>query len=67
MKVRMTQKDLLFGVYRGAKGSLNPGLHIWFRGRYVWPRERKHGKRIEKTATLPFTEGEPNEPVRSVQ
>jgi hypothetical protein len=26
MKARLTQKNLVFGIYRGAKGSLNPGL-----------------------------------------
>lgn len=54
MKVRLTQKNLLFGIYRGPKDSINPGLHIWFNGRYVWPRQRKHGKRQPKAAVLPF-------------
>ena len=32
MKVRLTQKDLVFGVYWGKPQSLNPGLSIWFAG-----------------------------------
>ena len=54
MKVRLTQKDLLFGIYRGSKESINPGLSIWFAGRYIWPWTRTPGKRGPKTAKLPF-------------
>ena len=54
MKVRLTQKDLVFGIYRGGKESLNPGLSIWFRGRYIWPWMRVHRKRKVKEQTLPF-------------
>ena len=54
MKVRLTQKDLMFGIYRGGKESLNPGLSIWFAGRYIWPWTRKRGKRAAKSAELPF-------------
>ena len=54
MKVRLTQKDLLFGIYRGPKGSLNGGLSIWFAGRYIWPRTRQKGKREAKAPVLPF-------------
>jgi hypothetical protein len=50
----MTQKDLLFGVYWGKPQSLNPGLSIWFRGRYILPWTRKKGKRSAKSAELPF-------------
>ena len=56
VKVRLTQKDLLFGIYMGPKNSLNPGLSIWFRGRYIWPWKRTHKKRHPKPATLPFEE-----------
>jgi hypothetical protein len=52
MKVRLTQKDLLLGVYRARPGSLNPGLSIWWNGRYIWPRQRKISKRFPKTALL---------------
>ena len=54
MKVRLTQKDLKFGVYLGPKDSINPGLSIWFAGRYIWPWTRKKGKRIPKAPELPF-------------
>ena len=54
MKVRLTQKDLLFGIYRGPKESINPGLSIWFAGRYIWPWKRTPGKRGPKTPKLPF-------------
>ena len=54
MKVRLTQKDLLFGIYRGPKESINPGLSIWFAGRYIWPWTRGHGKRAAKNPVLPF-------------
>ncbi len=54
MKVRLTQKDLVFGIYRGAKEFLNPGLSIWFAGRYIWPWTRGHGKRKVKSPKLPF-------------
>ena len=54
MKVRMTQKDLVFGIYRGPKESLNPGLSVWFAGRYIWPWKRKHGKHEAKAPVLPF-------------
>ena len=54
MKVRLTQKDLLFGIYRGPKGSLNAGLSIWFAGRYIWPLKRGRGKRAAKNPVLPF-------------
>ena len=57
MKVRLTQKDLKFGVYLGPKDSINPGLSIWFAGRYVWPWTRKKGKRLPKPTTLPFEQG----------
>lgn len=57
MKVRLTQKDLKFGIYRGVKGSLNPGLSIWFAGRYIWPWTRKRGKREAKAPVLPFGQG----------
>jgi hypothetical protein len=58
MKVRLTQKDLLFGIYRGPKDSINPGLSIWFRGRYVWPWKRGHGKRKPEAPVLPFKEAQ---------
>lgn len=54
MKVRLTQRDLFFGIYFGPKGSINPGLNIWFRGRYIWPVSRDRGKRVPKTEPLPF-------------
>jgi len=54
MKVRMTQKDLIFGIYRGPKESLNPGLSVWFAGRYIWPLKRERGKRAAKNPELPF-------------
>ena len=54
MKVRLTQKDLKFGIYVGPKASINPGLSIWFAGRYIWPWTRKRGKRAAKSAELPF-------------
>jgi hypothetical protein len=54
MKVRLTQKDLKFGIYLGPKNSLNPGLSIWFAGRYIWPWTRKKGKREAKPPVLPF-------------
>jgi hypothetical protein len=60
VKVRLTQKNLVFGIYRGAKGSLNPGLSIWFAGRYIWPWERKRGKREVKAPVLPFEQGSEN-------
>lgn len=50
--IRLTQKDLLFGIYRGGKGSTNPGLNIWFNGRYVWPLKRRKIARPVKEATL---------------
>jgi hypothetical protein len=54
MKVRLTQKDLKFGIYWGPKNSLNPGLSIWLAGRYIWPWKRGHGKRAAKNPELPF-------------
>ena len=54
MKVRLTQKNLVFGIYRGPKESLNPGLSVWFAGRYIWPWKRKHGKHEVKAPVLPF-------------
>lgn len=39
--VRLTQKDLVFGLYWGRDGKENSGLHIWFRGSYIWPRPEK--------------------------
>jgi hypothetical protein len=57
MKVRLTQKDLKFGIYVGTKDSINPGLSIWFLGRYVWPWKRGHGKRQPKAPGLPFEQG----------
>lgn len=54
MKVRLTQKNLLLGIYRGPKDSINPGLSIWFSGRYIWPWKRSHGKRADKALNLPF-------------
>jgi hypothetical protein len=60
MKVRLTQKDLWFGIYRGPKESLNPGLSIWFAGRYIWPWKRESGKRAAKSPVLPFGEAAPS-------
>jgi hypothetical protein len=60
MKVRLTQKDLMFGIYLGPKESLNPGLSIWFRGRYVWPMKRGHGKHKAKPPVLPFEQQNEN-------
>ena len=40
-RVRLTQNDLVVGVYRGAAGSPNPGWNLWWRGRYIWPRRRQ--------------------------
>ena len=63
VKSRLTQKDLVFGIYRGGKESLNPGLSIWFAGRYIWPWERKKGKgwkRKVKSEALPFEQGSEN-------
>jgi hypothetical protein len=57
MKVRLTQKDLKFGIYVGPKDSINPGLSIWFAGRYVWPWSRNKGKRLPKAPSLPFEQG----------
>jgi hypothetical protein len=48
MKERLTQKDLMFGIYRGPKGSINSGLNVWWNGRYMWPRKRAHGKHKPK-------------------
>lgn len=53
MNERMTQRDLLFGIYRAKKGAVNPGINIWFNGRYVWPRKRAHGKLKPKAVQLP--------------
>ena len=61
MRVRLTQRELMFGVYRGAKGSLNPGLSIWYAGRYIWPWVRKHKKREVKAPVLPFNEAQQNQ------
>ena len=52
MKVRLTQKDLLFGIYWGPKGSLNSGLNIWWRGHFIYPATRGHSKRLPKEAML---------------
>jgi hypothetical protein len=56
MKARLTQKDLLFGIYWGTKNSFNPGLSVWFNGRYVWPLKRGHAKFPAKQPPLPFEE-----------
>lgn len=45
MKERLTQRELLFGIYRAPKDSVNPGLNVWFNGRYIWPRNRKQAHR----------------------
>lgn len=53
--LRFTQRSLVLGFYWGQGGSPNPGLNVWWRGRYVWPWERKKAKGIHpetKPATL---------------
>jgi hypothetical protein len=58
MKVRLTQKDLKFGVYWGKKDCLNSGLSLWMFGKYVWPLRRGHAKHQPKEPALPFKESE---------
>lgn len=50
-KVRLTQKDLVFGIYRAGKKG---GLNIWFRDRYVWPLRRKSAA-VSKSKVQPAT------------
>ena len=38
--LRNTQKDLILGFYWREKTAPNPGLNIWFLGRYIYPRKR---------------------------
>jgi hypothetical protein len=54
MRVRLTQRELYFGIYWGKPQSLNPGLSVWWKGKYVWPRKRGHAKLKPKAPILPF-------------
>jgi len=59
MKQRMTQKNLVLGVYIGDKDSVRPGLNIWWKGRYIWPMGVKKIKVIvEAQQDLPLGSGE---------
>jgi hypothetical protein len=53
-RIRLTQKDLLFGIYRGAPQSPNPGLNIWWRDHYIWPRKRLCAVVAPQELKLPF-------------
>lgn len=59
--IRLTQRDLVFGIYRGAKDSANPGLNIWFRGAYIWPRQRRKAVKVHivtfEQPELPMDQG----------
>lgn len=70
-RVRMTQKDLVFGIYHGDKRSPNPGLNIWFRNRYIWPRNRRPSRpapppKDPRLQELPF-EAATSSPPRSAE
>ena len=52
MKVRLTQKNLIFGIYWGGKECMNAGLNVWWLNRYIWPLKRGHGKQLPKAGML---------------
>lgn len=59
--VRLTQKNLVFGIYWGGKKSTNPGLNVWMGDRYVWPMKRKVAavhpvKKDPRHRELPFSD-----------
>lgn len=61
-QVRLTQKNLVFGIYWGGKKSTNPGLNVWIGDRYVWPIRRKvaavrTAKKDPQLQQLPFSDG----------
>ena len=42
MAHHLTQKDILFAVYYGMRGTdAKPRFHFFFRGRHVWPKTGK--------------------------
>lgn len=62
-RLRNTQKDLLFGIYNAPSDSPNPGIAIWFRGRYIWPRKRKPAKSLSSAQMNLIPNEEPVVPV----
>lgn len=60
-QVRLTQKNLVLGIYWGGKKSTNPGLNVWIGSRYVWPISRKVAavqsvKKESRHRDLPFND-----------
>ena len=56
-KLRTTQRDMVFGIFRPDPNRLNPGWMVWWNGRYIYPRNRKPVRTEKRQQALPLAEG----------